>query len=150
MQVSVILCACASANMDRSELEHECTAYLRVDGNVGGFCVDYAILVFKLLLTSEVWKVYFRHGLPFLRHGDFLGLTSRHSCDRDLHLATWQPVFQTLVVCHPLSWSRCRLIICPSGNLIVYKKGPVSDVTIPVIHCASLPKFLQNTPSLHY
>ena len=48
---------------------------------------DYAVLVFKLLLNSEIWKVDFRHGLPLLRLGDFLGLTSHHSCDRDRHLA---------------------------------------------------------------
>ena len=57
---------------------------------------DYAVLVLKLVLNSEIWKVYLRHGLPFLRHGDFLGLTSRDSCDRDRHLATWRPGFRTL------------------------------------------------------
>ena len=36
---------------------------------------DYAVLDFKLLLNSEICKVDLRQGLPFLRHGDFLGLT---------------------------------------------------------------------------
>ena len=80
--------------MDRSALEQGWTFYIRVDCKVEVLVyLDYAVLVFKLLLNWEIWKVYLPHGLPF----DFLTLTNRHSRDRDRHMATWRPVFRTLI-----------------------------------------------------